>query len=187
MEHEEIYVMMMEALDGELADEQQPLLADHLRVCPPCMREWQALLTIDQLFRQTPLLSPAADFTQRTLARLPNTRYRVGLIGAIYMLLLFSGTLPILIGIWAISQYGSVVTQPGVVSSLIQSAAQIVQVIGAVLNALLNGLGEFVVQQPAVLGWLLVMIGIVSVWSGVYRQLIGWPSMSLTRVRSLNS
>lgn len=186
MEHEEIYVMMMEALDDTLADEQQFLLASHLRNCPPCMREWRALATIDQLLRQTPALSPAAGFAQRTLARLPNHRHRIGLIGVMYALLLLSGGLPVLAIGWVVFQYGAVITDPGMVRSVAQSVAQLAQVVGAVISALLTGIGEFVVQQPAVFGWLLVMVGIVSVWSGVYRQLLGWPGMTLTRVRSLN-
>lgn len=186
MEHEEIYVMMMEALDGELIAENQPRLESHLQTCSSCMHEWQALMMIDQLFRQTPALSPAADFAQRTLARLPNHRHRIGLISAIYVLLLLSGALPVLVGIWAISRYGSVLAQPEMIRSLLQSIAQIAQVTGAVLSAILSGIGEFVVQQPAVLGGVLVMVGIVSVWSGVYRQLIGWPGMNISRMRSLN-
>ena len=109
------------------------------------------------------------------------------LLSGINALLLFSGTLPVLFGIWALTRYGSVVTQPGVVQGLVQSTAQIAQVIGAIFSALLSGIGEFVVQQPVVIGWLLVMIGIVSVWSGVYRQLMGWSGVSLSRVRTLNN
>jgi hypothetical protein len=44
-----------------------------------------------------------------------------------------------------------------------------------VIFALFNGVGEVIVQQPLIIGWLLVMAGIVFLWSGVYRQLLSQP------------
>lgn len=167
--------MMMDALDGELSASSRIELESHLRACPPCAREWQALLAIDMLFRQTPALRPAADFAQRTLARLPNRRYRIWAIMAVYVLLLLSGMLPLFLGVWAVSRFGPVVTEPTVVRNLLESLDKGLQVAGTVLRALLSAVGEFVVQQPSVLGWLLVMAGLVFLWSGVYRQLVSQP------------
>jgi anti-sigma factor RsiW len=181
MEHENAYMLMMDALDGEFTVERERQLETHLHACPSCMREWQALLAIDMLFRQTPALSPAAGFTQRTLARLPNRQYRIWIIGIIYVLLLLGGALPLLIGVWAVSKLGPVLSQPSLARDLLQSLVKVLQVARIVLGALLNGLGEFVVQQPAVLGWLMVMAGLVFLWSGVYRQLVSQPS----QVRSM--
>ncbi|MCA9972440.1 MAG: zf-HC2 domain-containing protein [Anaerolineales bacterium] len=180
--HDVFYVMMMDALDGELPEESQLVLEVHLRACPECAREWRALLAIDTLFRQTPALSPAAGFTQRTLARLPDRRYRIWLIGAIYVALLVSGVLPLIVGVWAVSRYGTVVTQPAMLTGLVESLRHLAQVAGAIVGALFTGIGEFAVQQPAVIGWLLVMVGIVSLWTGVYRQLIHGPGLNLVRV-----
>ncbi|MCZ7673421.1 MAG: hypothetical protein M5U34_43050 [Chloroflexi bacterium] len=42
---------------------------------------------------------------------------------------------------------------------------------GAVISALLVGFAELAVQQPAIIGWLLVILGIVSVWGGVSRSI----------------
>lgn len=175
MEHDEIYTMMMDALDGELSASNRIELESHLRACPACVREWQTLLAIDMLFRQTPALSPAADFAQRTLARLPNRRYRIWAIVAVYVLLLLSGMLPLLLGIWAVSRFGPMVSEPTMVRNLLESLDKGLQVTGTVLRALLSAVGEFVVQQPSVLGWLLVMAGVVFLWSGVYRQLVSQP------------
>ncbi|MCB8991323.1 MAG: zf-HC2 domain-containing protein [Ardenticatenaceae bacterium] len=181
MEHEEYTLMMMDALDGELAAEQRQLLESHLRACPPCEREWQALTAIDALFRQTPMLAPAADFAQRTLARLPNRRYRAWLIGAIYAVLLFSGVLPLLFGTWAVRRYGAVINEPGVLRSLLQSLAHTLEVIGTVVSALFGAMGQFISENPIIFGWLFVMVGFVVVWSGVYRQLLGIPNLSPAR------
>lgn len=175
MRHNEIYTMMMGALDGELSANGHVELESHLRACPSCAREWQALMAIDMLFRQTPALSPAAGFAQRTLARLPNRRYRIWIISAIYVLLLLSGTLPLLLVVWAVSRFGPMLTEPVMVSSLLASLERTLRITGTVLRALLSGLGEFLVQQPAVLGWLMVMAGLVFLWSGIYRQLVSQP------------
>ncbi len=177
MDHEDFYPLMMDALDGELADAPRDDLEAHLRACPPCQREWQALLAMDMLFRQTPALAPAAGFAQRTLARLPNRRYRVWMIGVMYGALLLGGTLPMLIGIWIYSKAGTAVTEPTLWRTVWQAINQTAHVVGTVLNALLSGAGEYVAQQPAIVGWLLVMIGAVSLWSGMFRQLVAQPTL----------
>ena len=101
MEHEErYYTMMMSALDDELPAAERDELMAHLHTCPECGREWRALLAIDLLFRQTPLLMPAVDFATRTLALLPNRRLRVRALGAVYGLLLLCGLVPLALGIF---------------------------------------------------------------------------------------
>lgn len=171
MEHEEIFALMMDALDGELAEIGKQDLESHLRACPECGREWQVLLAIDRLFRLAPALSPAAGFTQRTIARLPNRKARMWAISTIYGLVLFSGLIPVLIAILAISKLGPILSQPPLVQSVLHSLQSTVQVVGTILAALLNSAGEVILQQPALIGWLLVMVGIVFLWGGVYRQL----------------
>jgi hypothetical protein len=49
------------------------------------------------------------------------------------------------------------------------------QVAGTVINALLISAGEFIGQNPAAIGWLLVMIGIISLWGSVFQQLVLQP------------
>ena len=84
MNHDDTFALMMDMLDGEASENQVRTLEAHLRACPECEREWRALVAIDTLFRQTPALSPAADFVEKTLARLPNRRARIWAMGAIY-------------------------------------------------------------------------------------------------------
>lgn len=179
MEHEEFITLMMDALDGELASSRRQNLEAHLRACPECSREWHALLAIDRLFRHTPALSPAAGFVQRTIIRLPNRKVRVWAISAIYGLVLLSGLIPVLLGILAISRLAPILSQPALVQSVMGSLQTTVQVGGTILSALINSAGEIILQQPTLIGWLLVMIGIVSLWGGVYRQLSIVPSISL--------
>ena len=178
MEHENYVTLMMDALDGELASNRKQDLEAHLRACPECTREWQALVAIDRLFRHTPALSPAVGFAQRTIARLPNRRVRVWAISAIYGLVLLSGLIPVLLTILAVTRLGPVLSQPALAQSVIQSIQTTMQVSGTIISALLNGAGEMILQQPTLIGWLMVMVGIVFLWGGVYRQLSIVPTRS---------
>ncbi|WP_420628880.1 anti-sigma factor family protein [Candidatus Leptofilum sp.] len=184
MEHERIHTLMMDALDGELAAEAQTELESHLRACPACRQEWHAILAIDTLFRQAPMLSPAAGFTQRTVAMLPNRRARLWAISIIYVLLLLSGILPIVLVVWAANTVVPVISEPAFVDSVQQVWSQAVRLAGVVSSALFKGLGELIVQQPAIVGWLLVLAGMVFVWNGVYRQLVSQPTAVSVRGNS---
>lgn len=174
MEHEEIYMLMMEALDGDLAESDTLEMEAHLASCHSCAREWQAVQTIHQLFLQTPALSPAAGFTQRTLASLPNNAYRIWLIGIIYGFLLTSGVFPLVVIGWLVTTLAPALAEPAFGRGLVQAGGQMVSLITAVLGAFwqgLGGLGQFLAEQPNILGWLFVMVGVVFLWGGVYRQM----------------
>jgi anti-sigma factor RsiW len=182
MEHEEFYLLMMDALDGELLADDQVMLESHLRACPSCAREWQTMLAIDTLFHRSPVLSPAAGFTQRTLARLPNRRVRLWAMGVIYITLLMSGSLPLLLLLGAALFLTPALREPNMINSLVQLLTEGLQLIGTIVGALLNGLWQLMVEQPSVLGWLLVMVGIVFLWSGVYRQLLNTPAQQRQQI-----
>lgn len=171
-EHDYAYALMMDALDGELAHDDKLELEAHLHTCSDCLREWHALVAIESLLRNTPALGPAADFTQRTLAMLPNRRYRVWAIMAIYAILLLCGFVPMLLGIWTATRLIPVLNQPALFEGISQSFQATIQVIGTVLGALFSSLGEVFVQQPATVGWLLVIVGVISLWGGVLRELL---------------
>ncbi|MEW5987085.1 MAG: zf-HC2 domain-containing protein [Chloroflexota bacterium] len=172
MTHDEAYVLMMEALDGTLTHGERLELESHLHFCLSCRQEWYTVQAIDNLFRQTPALSPAAGFAERTLARLPRSPYRLWVLAGLYLTLLLIGLLPLAIVSLIAGRLGSVVTNP----TLAQSAAQLWQMIQAVLGAIgqgLGGLGAYVGEHPAVLGWLFLLAGLTFVWGGVYSQLVG--------------
>lgn len=171
MNHDQYFALMMDTLDGEVSELQQSELQAHLRACPQCSREWQALLAIDNLFRMTPALSPAAGFVERTIAVLPDRRTRIWAMGAIYGFLLAGGLIPLLVIGLLIGRFLPVLQQPAVVESVAGSLQTTLQTAGTILSALLTGAGEAAIQQPMVFGWLLVMLGIIFLWGSVYRQL----------------
>jgi predicted anti-sigma-YlaC factor YlaD len=177
MEHERYYALMMDALDGELSADNWVLLELHLTDCTACRREWHALVAIDRLLQQAPMLSPAAGFTQRTLARLPDHRYRIWLMGMMYTLLLLSGLVPLLAGAWLVQRAAAVISLPDLFWGLGQMLVVTGQVLLTVLNALGLGLGQLLSEQPAIIGTVLIMTGIVFLWGGIYQQLLRQPVM----------
>jgi hypothetical protein len=178
MEHEEIYILMMEALDGEIDAARLSDLEEHLDGCEACTQQWEAVQAIHTLFLETPLLSPAANFTQRTLARLPNPRHRIIALSAIYGMLLISGLLPLGLLIWFASQLRPAIDQPALIDGVMQAGEELFglgqTVVGAFFQVL-GTLGDLLSQQPALIGLILVMIGAIFVWGGVYSQLTKRP------------
>ena len=174
MDHEEIFNLMMQVLDDDAGETASGELELHLQECPACAREWQALQAIHVLLAQAPALSPAADFAQRTVARLPNTRYRVWALTGAYVLLLAVGFLPVALVVWLALRLAPAFEQPAFVRGLLQAGGQMLRLGGTVITAGIKGiadLGELVGQQPAAVGWLLVMVGVIFLWGGVYSQL----------------
>ncbi len=182
MEHEErYYLMMMGALDDELPEAEREELTAHLNDCPACNREWQTLLAIGLLFRQTPLLMPAADFAERTLARLPSRRARRWAMAAVYAILLLSGLVPLLTGIFLAGRYAPVLSQPALLERIWASLVNVGHVAVTVVGALLAGAGRFVIEQPAVIGWLVILAGVVFLWGGVFQRLVAQPATAHSR------
>jgi anti-sigma factor RsiW len=176
MTHKETYyVMMMDALDGELTTVRRTELESHLRACPDCTREWQALVALDTLFRQAPLLSPAAGFAERTIGLLPNRRTRVWALTAVYMALLISGIVPVILGGWLVNRYMPVLNNPELLQHVWSSMQGTAQVFVTVVDALLAGAGRVVAEQPIILGWMLLMAGLVFLWFGVVQRLVVQP------------
>lgn len=176
MDHDEFYGLMMDALDGEILVDDQQLLEAHLQMCSSCQHEWQAMMAIDTLFRRAPLLDPAPDFSQRTLARLPDQRARLLAIGTIYVTLLLSGILPLLLLGGGLYLLFPMLQEPAVVDGIMQLLGKSGQLLGAIGQALLNGFSQLLIEQPSLMGWVLVMIGILFLWGGVYRQLLTVPA-----------
>lgn len=175
MNHEQYYTLMMNTLDGEVSADERVVLDLHLTDCSHCRREWQALVAIDRLLQQTPMLAPAAGFTQRTLAQLPNHRYRIWWMGLMYSLLLFSGLVPLLAGVWIMQRLASVVIDTELLWGIGQVLVTLGGVLVTVVNALVTGLSQLLAEEPAITGMLLIMAGLVFLWSGLYQQLLRQP------------
>lgn len=178
---ETYYMMMMDALDGELADGRRTELEAHLRACPECTREWQALLALDTLFRQAPMLAPAVDFAERTIGLLPHRRTRVWALTAVYVTLLISGIIPVLVGGWLLNRYAPVLNNPELVQHFGVAIGEAAAVVATLIGALFAGAGRVVTQQPMILGWFLLLAGVVFLWGGVVQRLVLQPQSASSR------
>lgn len=182
MEHEErYYTMMMDALDGELAGGERAELEAHLRACPDCTQEWRTLVAIEMLFRQTPILMPAVDFAERTLARLPNRQARRVALGAIYAVLLLSGVIPLVLGLFLAARYAPILSRPELVGGVWSSIAGFGRAMTTVIEALFAGAGRFVIEQPVLIGWFIILAGLVFLWGGVFQRLLMQPAQAASR------
>lgn len=169
---DQVYALMMDALDGPLASDDQVKLDSALEANPELAAEWQAMLMVDDLLMQTPMVEPPANFAVHTIARLPNWRARRWAVVMAFMASLSVGMFPLIIlgiGVLLGADMGIAAT------GLIQ-----------ILSAVASGLGQIVIEAasmmtgyPAVMGMLLVMVGSITLWSGLYQQLVVRP-MALT-------
>ena len=175
METEEIYTLMMEALDGELSEGDLAELEFHLRARPDLAREWQALQAIDSLLSHAPVLNPAEGFARRTVARLPAARQRLWIGIIVYLLLLASGIVPVAALAWAALRLVPTFSPTVLLRTLWRAATELADLGATILNALLNGAAELVAQQPALAGWLLLMVAVVVAWFALYNRLVFQP------------
>jgi anti-sigma factor RsiW len=172
MDHNNIFALMMDMLDGEASEDEVRTLEAHLRACPECEQEWRALVAIDTLFRQTPALSPAADFVEKTLALLPNRRARIWAMSTIYGTILLGGLIPLLLLGYLGYKLLPILSQPALVGSVFESLGTTYRAASVILAALACGAGEVLMQQPVYIGLLMVVTGIIFLWGGVYKRLV---------------
>ncbi len=168
MDEEQIQTLMLDALDRDLTPEESALLGDYLQQHPESAREWQAMLAVDTLFRLTPLVAPPPYLATRIVRRLPDTASRRWLTGGLFVGLLLVGIVPVLTLIWAVNQLGGVGSGLEPVTT---SLTHLVQLVRVLLGALAATLDDIVTQQPIVLGWLALMLGIILTWGTVFRQI----------------
>ena len=171
-EMDEIYALMMTALDGELNAAEEADLAVQLLAKPKLQREWESWQAVDELFRTTPAVAPVAiDFTAQTLARLPNPSQRFWILGGLYTLLFFLGVMPLVAATWLAGNLAPLNNPPVIVRSIATVVLETFRLIQIVLRGLAVGAAEFIQQQPLVLLLALALLGVVFLWNTVYRQL----------------
>lgn len=172
MDQEELYALMMEALDGELSEAGLADLEFHLRARPRMAREWEAMRAVDALFRSSPVLQPAVNFRQQTLARLPAPRQRLYLGVIIYLMVLTSGLIPLAALAWIGIQLAPALIEPVFWRSLWQGGVQFAGLLQLMVGAFFGGVAEFIREQPLALGWLVALLGVVALWIGVFNRLV---------------
>lgn len=164
-----VYALMMDALDGMLSAAGREQLNQQLAAHPQLAQEWAALQAVDTLFIQSPIISPNIDLTVVTLKRLPNLRIRRWLTGIIYSFVLLSGFIPFALIVWLLGSWGLFAAEP------VENAAQLAAAFLNALAQILTSMGDYLGDQPGVIGWIMVMIGSIVLWGGLFRQLVTDP------------
>ena len=162
MNEERIFALMMDALDGVLDDRDSAELNTYLTTHPSMKQEWEAMQTVDVLLRAAPPVATPIQFSERTLARLPNPRARRIFSALFFVLLLLGGLIPIALGLLTFSQGGF-----GDIAVNLGSGFQIIRVLVIGFTSSLRGI---VVTQPVVYGWLAAMLLAIGMWMNVYRN-----------------
>lgn len=175
---DEIMAFMMDALDGVLSEQDERILTAQLIHYPELAQEWQAMQAIDELFTTAPMAAPPARFAAQTMARLPNLTMRRTVSAAVFTLFFIGGLLPFLfvvgLGVLLLGDGTAVSTLFNIVGNFGQFSAVLLGAIGQLIVGMGNSLGQY----PAVMGTIMVMIGSIFLWSGVYRQLVTSPQVA---------
>jgi hypothetical protein len=177
MEEERIYQLMIKALDGESDAAESAELQTRLDESPALAHEYAMMARIDTLLRTTPAVAPPRNLVARTLAQLPQAQHNLWFIGVFYMVLLFSGLLPIGLGVWAYFQFGDL----AVLDTFLQTGSSVWGVTQTLAGALITSIGNLIADQPLIFGWLTILLGIVLTWRSVYVQLTRRPQVALAR------
>lgn len=165
---EPVYALMMDALDGPLSSDDQLRLDEALAADPALAAEWQGMLLIDDLFMETPLVDPPAHFAAQAIAALPNWRARRWAVALAFLASLSVGLLPVLLlGVALLIGVDFNIAATGLFE---------------IVSAIFGGLGQLafettrmVAGYPAAMGAVMVMIGSITLWSGLYQQLVIRP------------
>ena len=76
---EEIVQLMHEYLDGDIAQDKEAILREHLQGCKECEQFFNELKRTIALIKGTTSLQVANDFTDRLLAKLPKEKRTIGI------------------------------------------------------------------------------------------------------------
>jgi len=174
-ECQKIQQAMQEALDGLLAPDEQARMQAHLRGCPACRAQWQALQRVHNLLSSAPVLSPPVGFAARVEARIVRRQAQrgtlpglVGLMAGALVLIVW-GFLSLLSLLEPFGLGWQLYHQPEAVTAFVQLLSRALDVIWAVLRGgwvLLNGLLTAPIA-PLVLAYAVAVLGLALLWARI--------------------
>jgi hypothetical protein len=179
--------------DSDLNPEATAELAQHVRGCPACSRQWQALQQAEAILGAAPLVSPPGGFSQRVMAAMILERTPAGVrqslerrsfrlaVAAVCVALAFLATGAIVVGTslaWRWEALASLATQT-LIAALVQFADALV-----LADALARALAVIWRALPppagpaAVLSAIVGALGIITGWIWLVKR-YGWSAMPL--------
>jgi predicted anti-sigma-YlaC factor YlaD len=161
--------LMSLALDQSLTQGEVRCLEEHLKRCPTCQEEWEAVQRVSQLFTNAPLMDPPPGFADRVMQRLARRQTRrqrllAGTALLVTCLGLAAFALPEIIGFLAL--LWQVISHPSLLGYGVQLMARLfdlAQSLGRacwlVTAALFSSL-----NQPALLGYSFLVLALTTLW-----------------------
>lgn len=166
---QDVGLLMSLALDKSLAQGEAGCLEEHLRQCPTCQEEWEAMQRVSRLFTDAPLMSPPPGFADRVMQRLAQrqTRRQRLLTGAALLVVclgLGAFALPQIIGF--LSLLWQVVSHPSLLSHGAKLMAQLLDLAQSLGRAcwLITAALFSSLSQPALLGYSFLVLALTTLW-----------------------
>ena len=163
-----ISLLMSLALDQSLTEVEARGLEDHLKRCPTCQEEWEAMQRVSRLFTDAPLMGPPASFAGRVMQRLAQRQAhrRRFLIGAALLVICLSlGALALPVIVRWLAMLWQVITEPSLLSHGAKLAAQLLNLaesLGRACWLIITALPSL--NQPALLGYSLLVLALTVLW-----------------------
>lgn len=172
MTHEEVFSLMMDALDDALAPAGADRLEEHLAVCADCRAEWSVLQLVDDVLAGAPTIPAPAGFAERVSARLvaaswPRTLgalFTLSLGSLAALLIVAVPAAVLLIATWA------ALSQPAGFAQLAIGLQQLARMGAAVLGASRTTLRILLVEttgSPLFLSWAVALGLVLAAWAHV--------------------
>lgn len=166
---QDVGLLISLALDQNLTQSEARGLEEHLRRCPTCQKEWEAMQRVSRLFTDAPLMGPPAGFANRVMQRLAQrqARRRRLLAGAallVVSLSLGALALPWIVG-W-LTMLWQVITEPSLLSHGAKLAAQLLNLaesVGGACWLIITAVSSYL-SQPVLLGYSFLVLALITLW-----------------------
>ncbi len=166
---QDVGLLMSLALDQSITQDEVRGLEDHLKRCPTCQEEWEAMQRVSRLFTDAPLIGPPAGFADRVMQRLARrqARRRRLLAGAALLVVCLSLGALALPGIvrW-LAMLWQVVTEPSLLShgaKLVAQLLHLAEFLGGACWLVITALSSSL-NQPALLGYSFLVLALTALW-----------------------
>ena len=166
---QDIGLLMSLALDQSLAQVETRGLEEHLKRCPACQEEWEAMQRISRLFADAPLMGPPPGFADRVMQRVAQrqARRRRLLAGAALLVVCLSlGALALPAIVRWLAMLWQVITDPSLLSHGAKLAAQLLNLaesVGGACWLIITALSSYL-SQPALLGYSFLVLALITLW-----------------------
>jgi len=161
--------LMSLALDQSLTQGEVRCLEEHLKRCPTCQEEWEAVQRVSQLFTNAPLMGPPPGFADRVMQRLARRqarrqRFLAGTALLVTCLGLAAFALPEIIGFLAL--LWQVISHPSLLGYGVQLMARLLDLAQSLGRAcwLVTAALFSSLNQPALLGYSLLVLALTTLW-----------------------